>query len=194
MEPSLLPMKTRIILAVLILMGGFGLMGGIMRYNFRNIDQAAARTESDFTTETFTIKKIDHIKETRDGQVVNDYFILYPEEEALALSFRQRWMTKNELPLQRKDIVDVKLLKDDLENYHKRRYNIIHFWATTIPIYQITKDEEIIYEVDITRPAWVETFQMENLLEYGIGGIFIVVIIRNSIKFLKKKLAGERIN
>ncbi|MDR2540566.1 MAG: hypothetical protein LBD11_01990 [Candidatus Peribacteria bacterium] len=60
-------------------------MGGILRYGFRNMEQAAARTEADFTTETFTIKKIDHMKQTRNGQTINDYFVLYTEEETFAL-------------------------------------------------------------------------------------------------------------
>jgi hypothetical protein len=49
------------------------------------MEQAAARTEADFTTETFTIKKIDHMKQTRNGQTINDYFVLYTEEETFAL-------------------------------------------------------------------------------------------------------------
>ncbi|MDR2540565.1 MAG: hypothetical protein LBD11_01985 [Candidatus Peribacteria bacterium] len=77
-------------------------------------------------------------------------------------------MTKNDLSLRKKDVVEVKMLKNDAENYHKWRYSISHLGTTTIPIYQLTKDGEIIYETDITRPAFVETFQIENLLGYGL--------------------------
>jgi hypothetical protein len=52
------------------------------------MEQVAARTEADFTTETFTIKSIDHIKETKNGQKINDYFVLSLEEESFSLGFR----------------------------------------------------------------------------------------------------------
>ncbi len=165
-----------------------------------NQERTQNRIETDFSTETFTVKDLWEYTKKENGMITEHYFLVEPENEAF--KFRLSFHPGSERAidaLDPGDAIQVKALKSELQEAREGGFInwFKHGGKLNVLAYRITSDGHVLLDLDIHELNDNETGFIGRWFAQGALLVFAICIIGGIIRALwarHKKIATGSAN